>query len=54
MDAITKVLIEGGIKVRKLPGPAGVGLVGTIEIGVVGTVGPTTALDSLGMFMTAW
>ena len=55
MGAIKKVLIEDGMKVWKLPGPVGVRAMGTVETGVVGIVGgPTIALDSLGMFVTAW
>ena len=43
------------MRVRKLPGLVGVRAVGTVETGVVGIVGgPTIALESLGMFVTAW
>ena len=54
MDAMTKVSIEGGMKVRKLPRLAGVGLASTTETGFVGIVGLAAALDSSGMFVTAW
>ena len=51
---MTKVLIEGAIRVIKLPRPTGVRAMGTTEIGVVDTVGPVAALGSSSMFVTAW
>lgn len=54
MDAMTKVLIKGGMRVIKLPGPTGVMVIGTIEVGALGTVGPATALGSSSMSVTAW
>ena len=52
MSAMTRILIEDGIRVRKLLGPAGVGVAGTAKIGAVGIVGSTVALGSSGMFVT--
>jgi len=48
-----KALIEEGTKVRKLPGPTGVGAVGTVEIRATGIVGSTAVLSSSGMSVTA-
>jgi len=54
MDAMTKLLIEGGMRVIKLPRPTGVRAMGTTEVGAVDTVGPVAALGSSGMFVTTW
>jgi len=54
VGTMTKVLIEEGTRVRKLLGLVGIGAVGTAEIGAVGTAGPTIALDSSIMSVTAW
>ena len=51
MGAMTQILIEDGMKVRKLLGPVGMGAVGTAGMGAVGLA---AALDSSGMFMTVW
>lgn len=53
MNATTKVLIEDIKRVRKLPGPTGVGAVGTVEIGPVGIMGFAVVLGSLGMSVNA-
>ena len=54
MGAMTQILIEDGMKVRKLPGPVGMGAVGTAGMGAVGIVGFAVALDSLGMSVMVW
>ena len=53
MNATMKVLIENSTRVRKLPRPTGVGVVGIAEIGAEGIVGSVTVLGPLGMSVTA-
>jgi len=52
MSAMTRILIEDSIRVRKLLGPAGVGVAGTTKTRAVGIMGSTAALGSSGMSMT--
>ena len=51
---MTKVLIEDSTRTRKLLRLTGMGVVGTTEMGAIGTAGPVVALDSLGMSVTIW
>ena len=53
MNAIMKILIEENTKVRKLPGPTGVGATGIAKVETVGIMGSVVALGPLGMSMTA-
>ena len=46
--------MKKGTRVRKLPRLAGMRVVGIIEMGAVGIVGPIVALDSSGMSVTVW
>ena len=48
-----KALIEEGTKVRKLPGPTGVGAASTVEIRATSILGSTAILGSSGMSVTA-
>lgn len=52
--AMTKVLIEYGMRVRKLQRLARVGGAGTTGMGAIGIVGPTVTLDSSGISVTMW
>ena len=52
MNVMTEVLIEDCMKVRKLPRPTEVGVVGAAKIRAIGIVGFAVALDSSSMSMT--
>ena len=53
MSAIMKILIKENMKIRRLLGPIGVGVMGTVEVGIVGIVGSAVALGPSGMSVTA-
>ena len=52
MSAIMKILIEENTKIRRLLGPIGVGVMGTVEVGIVGIMGSAVALGPSGMSVT--
>lgn len=53
MNARVKALIEESLRVRKLPGPIGVKVVGIAETGAIGIVRSAAVLGSSGMFVIA-